>query len=79
MLTDGRAEDVRALPKIVIVGAGFGGLGCARELVALGCAGARADVTLVADGDAVSLGAAWQYVWTNRCELAATRWPRAQC
>ena len=60
-------------PSIVIVGAGFGGLGCARALVELGVNSAA--ITVVEPKDYFSIGGLWQFVWTGRSTLADVKWP----
>lgn len=62
-------------PVVLIVGAGFGGLGCARQLVKNG-ATENFRVVLVERKDYFTIGAMWQFVWNSRLEsLVDTQWP----
>lgn len=75
---EGPKEEVAAAcPKILIVGAGFGGLGCAKNLVTSGVARA-ASVTVIDPRDYWSLGSLWSFVWTNRATLEDTKWSLAE-
>ena len=62
-------------PTILIIGAGFGGLGCARQLVKNG-ATEKFNVILVDQKDYFSIGGAWQFVWNSRLgSMEDTKWP----
>jgi len=62
------------MPKVVIIGAGFGGLGCAHTLAALG----ETDVTVVDAKDWFTIGGCWQFVWTGRLPSEQAIWPLAE-
>ena len=59
-------------PHILIVGAGFGGLGCIHTL---GQLETPARVTIVDKKDTFTIGGTWQFVWTGRLSQDKTRWP----
>eukprot|EP00980_Cylindrotheca_fusiformis_P002884 scaffold674_cov126-Cylindrotheca_fusiformis.AAC.23 len=63
-----------AKPTVLIIGAGFGGLGCARQLVKNGATKVY-NVVLVDRKDTFSIGATWQFVWNSRLEMNDTQWP----
>ena len=56
--------------RVVIIGAGFGGLGAAQNLVGSAC-----DVTMVDAKDWFTIGGTWQYAWSGRVSKEATTWP----
>ncbi len=58
--------------KVVVIGAGFGGLGCARALSNPPMA--DVDVTIVDAKDAFTIGGTWQYAWSGRVADADTTW-----
>ena len=58
--------------KVVVIGAGFGGLGCARALSNPPMA--DMDVTIVDAKDAFTIGGTWQYAWSGRVADADTTW-----
>lgn len=58
------------MSRVVIIGAGFGGLGAAHNLVGSGC-----EVTVVDAKDWFTIGGTWQYVWSGRVSKDATTWP----
>lgn len=68
------AESHVVKPTVLIVGAGFGGLGCARQLVKNG-ATKDFNVILVEQKDFFSIGGTWQFVWNSRLEMEDTQWP----
>jgi NADH dehydrogenase FAD-containing subunit len=61
------------MSRVVIIGAGFGGLGAAHNLVGSGCE--NLDVTLVDGKDWFTIGGTWQYAWSGRVSKDATTWP----
>lgn len=63
--------------KVVIVGAGFGGLAAATGLHGLGACD-MAEVHLIDQSDAFSIGGTWSYAMRGLCPLEATRLPLAQ-
>jgi NADPH-dependent 2,4-dienoyl-CoA reductase/sulfur reductase-like enzyme len=66
-----------AKPKILIVGASFGGLGCAHRLIAQGIPGDKADVTILDGSTLFTIGGLWQFCWNGRCSAEATTWSNA--
>jgi sulfide:quinone oxidoreductase len=58
---------------VLIVGAGFGGLGCAHALSK--SSSSSTQVTMVDSKDFFTIGGVWQYVWTNRNPLEDIKWP----
>jgi len=61
-------------PTVLIVGAGFGGLGCARQFVKNG-ASQKFNIILVESTDYFSIGGMWQFVWNSRLEMKDTIFP----
>jgi sulfide:quinone oxidoreductase len=61
-------------PTILIVGASFGGLGCARRLMETG-ATTKFHVILVERKTTFTIGGLWQFVWTNRLQLSDVEFP----
>ena len=62
-------------PTVLIVGAGFGGLACAKQLVKNGAA-KKFRVVLLDSKDYFSIGGMWQFVWNERLEsLDKVKWP----
>ena len=62
-------------PTVVIVGASFGGLGCARRLIETGAAANKFNVILVEKREKFTIGGLWQFVWTRRLELSDIQFP----
>ena len=67
-------SDVSNGPTVLILGAGFGGLGCARQLVKNG-ATKNFRVILLDSKDYWSIGGTWQFVWNSRLEMKDVKWP----
>jgi sulfide:quinone oxidoreductase len=67
-------ESQVAKPTVLIVGASFGGLGCARQLVKIG-ATKDFKVIMVDQKDYFTIGGTWQFVWNSRLEMKDTKWP----
>mmetsp|Transcript_34670 Transcript_34670/g.84084 ORF Transcript_34670/g.84084 Transcript_34670/m.84084 type:complete len:405 (-) Transcript_34670:1630-2844(-) len=61
-------------PTVVIIGAGVGGLGCARQFVKNG-ATKDFNIILLEKGDHFTIGATWQFVWTSRLKMEDTTFP----
>ncbi|CAJ1928311.1 unnamed protein product [Cylindrotheca closterium] len=61
-------------PTVLIIGAGFGGLGCARQFVKNGAA-KDFNVILVEKGEHFSIGGMWQFVWNSRLTMEETMFP----
>ena len=60
---------VTAMSRVVIIGAGFGGLGAAQTLVGSGC-----EVVLVDSKDWFTIGGTWHYAWSKRVSIDGTKW-----
>lgn len=63
------------MSRVVIVGAGFGGLGAAHTLVQSSGAQQQPSVTVVEAKDWFTIGGAWQYAWSGRVAVDAIDWP----
>lgn len=61
-------------PTVVIIGAGFGGLGCARQFVKNG-ATKDFKIILVEKNEHFSIGGMWQFVWNSRLKMEETMFP----
>lgn len=73
-----------APPTVVVVGAGFGGLGCVHALSErLADASAKGEpepfkIVLLDPSPTFSIGGCWQFVWTGRLRLEDVCWPRTK-
>ena len=63
------------MSRVVIVGAGFGGLGCAHTLANAVAKDAARSVVLVDAKDWFTIGGTWAYAWCGRVETSQTTWP----
>jgi len=72
----GSQPDIAGAKKVLIIGAGFGGLGCAHALSKSNTS-SKLEITIVDSKDFFSIGGTWQYVWTNRLKVEETMWPLA--
>lgn len=63
--------------QVLVVGGGFGGLGCAHAL-ANSDGASKMEVTLLSEKEYFSIGGTWQYVWTGRVPLEQTKFPLEQ-
>eukprot|EP00551_Chaetoceros_affinis_P003854 CAMPEP_0203635558 /NCGR_PEP_ID=MMETSP0088-20131115/2319_1 /ASSEMBLY_ACC=CAM_ASM_001087 /TAXON_ID=426623 /ORGANISM="Chaetoceros affinis, Strain CCMP159" /LENGTH=409 /DNA_ID=CAMNT_0050489475 /DNA_START=29 /DNA_END=1255 /DNA_ORIENTATION=- len=61
-------------PTVLIIGGGFGGLGCAVQLVKNGGAKDK-NVILVEKNEYFSIGGMWQFVWNSRLQMEDVKWP----
>lgn len=60
---------VEDAPHCVIIGAGFGGLGCAHSLIRSGLR-----VTIIDAKNWFTVGGTWQYVWSSRVSADDAKW-----
>lgn len=66
------------MPKnIIIIGAGFGGLGCAKAFADAKDSGV--DVTVVDAKSYFTIGGTWQYAWAGRVDTEKTTWDLSKC
>ena len=61
-------------PTVLIIGAGFGGLGCARQFVK-NDATKDFNIILVEKSEHFTIGGMWQFVWNSRLTLKETKFP----
>ena len=64
--------------KVVIVGGGFGGLGCVNGLFEQEDDNSNLSVTMLEPRTNLSIGACYQYVWTGRMDKQSILWPRSK-
>ena len=65
------------MTRVVIIGAGFGGLGAAKTFADAKLAGV--DLVVVLDKkDKFTIGGSWQYAWSGRVRKEDTTWPLAE-
>lgn len=62
------------MSRVVIVGAGFGGLGCAWTFANQVSKDAVAKVTVVDSKDWFTIGGTWAYAWCDRVPVMDTKW-----
>jgi sulfide:quinone oxidoreductase len=65
---------VATRPTVLILGAGFGGLGTAKELIKNGGT-KKYNVILVDTKDYFTIGGLWQFVWNDRLTMDQVKWP----
>ena len=63
------------MSRVVIVGAGFGGLGCAHTLANAVAKDATKSVVVIDAKDWFTIGGTWAYAWCGRVEASQTTWP----
>ena len=63
------------MSRVVIVGAGFGGLGCAHTLANAVAKDATKSVVVIDAKDWFTIGGTWAYAWCGRVDASQTTWP----
>ena len=63
------------MSRVVIVGAGFGGLGCAWTFANQVSKESVSSVVVVDSKDWFTIGGTWAYAWSDRTPVAETKWP----
>ena len=64
-------------PVVLIIGAGFGGLSTAKQLIENG--GTKENNVIMVDSkDYFTIGGMWQFVWNSRFTMDQVRWPLAK-
>ena len=64
------------MTRVVIIGAGFGGLGAAKTFADAQLAGVESVVVLDKKSQ-FTIGGSWQYAWSGRVRKEDTTWPLA--
>lgn len=61
-------------PTVLIIGAGFGGLSTAKQLIQNG-ASEKYHILMVDSKDYFTIGGMWQFVWNSRLNMEEVKWP----